>query len=134
MDYVHKRLDPVDNVTAEGSAINLLQDLAHDRRKYTFMGILNFVNQVLNRYLETPKTQKTASQKDGALRMVGCLLHEILRKKSPVSSMMETFFVNHVFPEFTSDFPFLRARVIISYKHLARSRVGSAASNSQTKR
>jgi hypothetical protein len=88
----------------------MLIDLAHDRKKHTFMGILGFINTVLVNYLETPEEQKNEREKDGALAMIGSLANELLAKKSPVTNIMDTF-VTHVFPEFKSRFPYLRARV-----------------------
>ncbi|KAI7872425.1 armadillo-type protein [Spinellus fusiger] len=111
VEYVHKKVDPFEDMeSSQTHAINFLVVLARDRKKHTFMTILNFINTVLNRYLETPDAQKNGREKDGALCMISCLAHEILKKKSPVATMMEPFFVTHVFPEFKSQFPFLRAR------------------------
>jgi hypothetical protein len=101
------------------NAINLLIDLARDRKKHTFMGILTFINGVLNKYLETPSEQRNGREKDGALCMIGCLADQILRKKSPVAGMMEPFFVTHIIPEFKSPFPFLRARACDITKHFS---------------
>lgn len=89
----------------------MLIDLARDRKKHTFMNILGFINDVLNRYMETPEEQKNGRDKDGALCMIGALASVILGNKSEVANMMEPFFVTHVFPEFKSRFPYLRARV-----------------------
>ncbi|KAL0098010.1 armadillo-type protein [Phycomyces blakesleeanus] len=111
VEYVHKKIDPLDDLDSPQMTVtNLLIDLAQDRKKHTFMGILGFVNHVLNKYIDTPEDQKNGREKDGALCMIGCLSQQILEKKSNVSGMMEPFFVTHVFPEFKSRFPFLRAR------------------------
>jgi hypothetical protein len=115
-------------------ASNLLIDMARHRRKQTFMNILAFTNDLLTKYLETAPELRSGKEKDGALNIVGCLSNEILAKVSfgeeyrhthslmtdlyglyhwqhTVAAMMEPFFVTHVFPEFDSRFPFLRARV-----------------------
>lgn len=94
------------NVTA------LLIDLVRDRKKFTFMNILGFINNVLNQYSETPEDQKNGRDKDGALCMIGALANEILASDENIVGMMEPFFVTHVFPEFKSRFPYLRARVV----------------------
>ncbi|CEG80018.1 hypothetical protein RMATCC62417_14413 [Rhizopus microsporus] len=83
------------------------------------MGILNFVNGVLNRYLEAPEDQKNPREKDGALCMIGGLSYQVLQKNSPVANMMEPFFVTHVFPEFKSKYPFLRARACDLTRHFS---------------
>ncbi|KAI7886446.1 ARM repeat-containing protein [Lichtheimia hyalospora FSU 10163] len=120
VEYVHKKIDPLmDFDSPQTNAINLLIDLARDRKKHTFMGILNFINSVLTRYLETPDEQKNGREKDGALCMIGCLAHQVLRQKSPVANMMEPFFVTHVFPEFKSRFPYLRARACDMTRHFS---------------
>jgi hypothetical protein len=111
VEYVHKKVDPLDDIHSPvTNASNLLISLARDRKKHTFMGILGFINSVLNKYLETPDEQKNGREKDGALNMIACLSYQVLQKKSPVAGMMENFFVTHVIPEFKSRFPYLRAR------------------------
>lgn len=120
VEYVHKKIDPLmDFNSPVTNTINLLIDLARDRKKHTFMGILGFINNVLNKYLETPDAQKNGREKDGALHMIGCLAHQVLRQKSPVANMMEPFFVTHVFPEFKSRFPYLRARACDMTRHFS---------------
>lgn len=120
VEYVHKKIDPLmDFDSPQTNATNLLIDLARDRKKHTFMGILGFINNVLNKYMETPDEQKDGREKDGALCMIGCLSHQVLRKKSPVANMMEPFFVTHVFPEFKSRFPYLRARACDMTRHFS---------------
>ncbi|CAO3651162.1 unnamed protein product [Cunninghamella echinulata] len=111
IDFVHKKIDPLEDFNSpQVNVTNLLINLAHNRKKHTFMGILGFINNVLVAYLETPEDQKNGREKDGALAMIGCLANDILAKKSPVANMMDGFFVTHVFPEFKSRFPYLRAR------------------------
>jgi hypothetical protein len=90
-------------------AIHLLMDLATDRKKHTFMSMLNFINRVLTES-QTNDEQQRAREKDGALRLMGALAPQILGRKSQVVDQMESFFVAHVFPEFKSPFPYLRAR------------------------
>ncbi|KAI8376325.1 armadillo-type protein [Radiomyces spectabilis] len=120
VEYVHKKVDPLEDFhSPQTNATNFLIDLARDRKKHTFMGILGFINSVLNKYLETPEEQKDGREKDGALCMIACLSHQVLKKKSPVANMMEPFFVTHVFPEFKSRFPFLRARACDMAKHFS---------------
>lgn len=110
VEFVHKRIDPLEDFhSPHMHASNLLIDMARHRRKQTFMHILTFTNELLTKYLETSPEQRNGKEKDGALNIVGCLSNEILEKQA-VASMMEPFFVTHVFPEFDSPFPFLRAR------------------------
>lgn len=109
-------IDPLEDFhSTQNNVTTLLIDLARDRKKHTFMNILGFINNVLNRYMETPEEQKNGRDKDGALCMIGALASVILGNKSQVANMMEPFFVTHVFPEFKSRFPYLRARVSTYY-------------------
>ncbi|CAG8569447.1 9240_t:CDS:10 [Ambispora leptoticha] len=111
VEYIHKKIDPFEDLTSPSIvATTLLMDLAKYRKKYTFTGILSFVNSVLNTYLEASPEAKDPRAKDGALSMVGCLADMVLRKKSDMAHLMEGFFTTHVFPEFRSQYPFLRAR------------------------
>ncbi|CAG8526480.1 11131_t:CDS:10 [Ambispora gerdemannii] len=111
VEYVHKKIDPLEDLTSPSMvAINLLMDLAKYRKKYTFTGILSFVNSILNTYLESSPEARDPRAKDGALRMVGCLADMVLSKKSNMAHLMEGFFTTHVFPEFRSQYHFLRAR------------------------
>jgi hypothetical protein len=120
VEFVHKKVDPLEDFhSPQTNAMNFLIDLARDRKKYTFMGILNFVNGILNKYLEAPEDQKNPKEKDGALAMIGGLSYQVLQKKSPVANMMEPFFVTHVFPEFKSAHPFLRARACDLTRHFS---------------
>lgn len=120
VEFVHKKVDPLEDFhSPQTNAMNFLIDLARDRKKHTFMGILNFVNGVLNRYLEAPEDQKNPREKDGALCMIGGLSYQVLQKSSPVANMIEPFFVTHVFPEFKSKYPFLRARACDLTRHFS---------------
>ncbi|KAI8976466.1 armadillo-type protein [Pilobolus umbonatus] len=118
VEFVHKKVDPFEDFhSPQTNAMNFLIDLARDRKKFTFMGILNFVNGILHKYLEAPEAQKNPKEKDGALCMIGGLSYLVLQKNSAVANMMEPFFVTHVFPEFKSAHPFLRSRACDLTRH-----------------
>ncbi|KAI8645751.1 armadillo-type protein [Parasitella parasitica] len=120
VDYVHKKIDPFEDIrSAQHNATTLLIDLASNRKKHSFMNILGFINGVLNSYMETPEDQKNGRDKDGALCMIGALAPIILTSSPEVADMMETFFVTHVFPEFNSRFPYLRARACDITRHFS---------------
>ncbi|RUS35493.1 armadillo-type protein [Jimgerdemannia flammicorona] len=81
VEYVHKKVDPLEDFHSPvTNAINFLIDLARDRKKHTFMGILGFANNILSKYSESPLEAKLPREKDGALCMIGCLAELILRK------------------------------------------------------
>ena len=109
-EYLHRKLNFYEEVSApDVSATNFLVSLTTSRRKETFT-ILNFINQIVNKYEAAPDAEKNAREKEGALRMIGTLSGVILGKKSPIADQVEYFFVRHVFPEFRSPHGFLRAR------------------------
>jgi hypothetical protein len=109
-EYLHRKLNFYEDVTApDVAATNFLVTLTKSRRKQTF-SVLNFVNEIVNRYEAAPDNEKNPREKEGALRMIGTLSGVILGKKSPIADQVEYFFVRHVFPEFRSPHGFLRAR------------------------
>lgn len=109
-EYLHRKLNFYEEVGApDVAATNFLVTLTKARRKQTF-AVLNYVNDVVNRYEAAPDDQKNPREKEGALRMIGTLSGVILGKKSPIADQVEYFFVRHVFPEFRSPHGFLRAR------------------------
>lgn len=109
-EYLHRKLNFYEEVSApDVAATNFLVTLTKARRKQTF-AVLNFVNDIVNKYESAPDDQKNPREKEGALRMIGTLSSVILGKKSPIADQVEYFFVRHVFPEFRSPHGFLRAR------------------------
>ncbi|KAF9140555.1 hypothetical protein BGX30_006367, partial [Mortierella sp. GBA39] len=109
VEYVHAKIDVLEDFTSPSTAATNFMTVMARYRQNAFMQILALANSVLQKYNESPAEAKNPREKDGALVMIGALAPLILRKKS-LSSMMEPFFVNHVFPEFKSQYPFLRAR------------------------
>ncbi|KAF2153799.1 ARM repeat-containing protein [Myriangium duriaei CBS 260.36] len=109
-EYLHRKLNFYEEATApDVAATNFLITLTKSRRKQTFE-VLQFINEVVNRYEAAPDEQKNPREKEGALRMIGTLAPVILGKKSPIADQVEYFFVRHVFPEFRSKHGYLRAR------------------------
>ncbi|CAG8577467.1 17791_t:CDS:10, partial [Gigaspora margarita] len=122
VDYIHKKMDPLEDFNSHtAAAVSFLMDLAKLRKKYTFMGIMEFINTILTTYQNAPIDAKNPRYKDGALKMIGCLSDMVMRKKSGVAHLMEGFLITHVFSEFQSPYPFLRARacdMIIKFDRL----------------
>ncbi|KAG0229469.1 hypothetical protein BGW42_001559 [Actinomortierella wolfii] len=118
VEYVHSRIDMVEDFTnPTAAAISFLTVMARYRQN-AFMQALGLCNNILTKYNESPAEAKDPRQKDGALVMIGSLAPLILRKKS-LSKMMEPFFVAHVFPEFKSQHPYLRARACEMMNHFS---------------
>ncbi|KAF9397483.1 hypothetical protein BGX21_008820, partial [Mortierella sp. AD011] len=109
VEYVHAKVDKLEDFTSPSTAaINFMTVMAR-YRKNAFMQILALANNVLQKYSEAPAEAKNPREKDGALVVIGNLAPLILRKKS-LATMMEPVFTTHVFPDFKSQYPFLRAR------------------------
>ncbi|KAG0017779.1 hypothetical protein BGZ80_007926 [Entomortierella chlamydospora] len=109
VEYVHAKVDKLEDFTSPSTAaINFMTVMAR-YRKNAFMQILALANTVLQKYSEAPAEAKNPREKDGALVVIGNLAPLILRKKS-LAAMMEPVFTTHVFPDFKSQYPFLRAR------------------------
>ncbi|KAF9898563.1 hypothetical protein BX616_003874, partial [Lobosporangium transversale] len=109
VEYVHAKIDMLEDFTSpSAAAVNFLTVMARYRQN-AFMQTLTLANNVLQKYSEASTDSKNPREKDGALVMIGALSTLILRKKS-LAGMMEPLFVNHVFPELKSQYPFLRAR------------------------
>ncbi|KAG9323012.1 hypothetical protein KVV02_008080 [Mortierella alpina] len=118
VEYVHTNIDALEDFTsARTAAINFMTTMARYRQN-AFMQVLATSNSVLQKYNESPVEARIPHEKDGALVMIGALAPLILRKKS-FASMMEPFFVNHIFPEFKSQYPFLRARACEMANHFS---------------
>ncbi|RKP25760.1 armadillo-type protein [Syncephalis pseudoplumigaleata] len=111
VDFVNKKSDPLEDMRSPTSAsITLLFDLVRDRKKVTFMPILNFLSTTLMRYQQSPPESRNPREKDGALCMMGCLADQMLLKTSPVRAQLEELVMVHIYPEFTSPVAYLRAR------------------------
>ncbi|RKP10883.1 armadillo-type protein [Thamnocephalis sphaerospora] len=111
VDYINKKADPLEDLRSPTTAAtNLLLDLVRDRKKLTFLPILNFVNTTLMTYQQAAPEARNYREKDGALCMMGCLADHMLGKKSPVRAQMEEFVMVHIYPEFRSQVPYLRSR------------------------
>ncbi|CAZ80144.1 unnamed protein product [Tuber melanosporum] len=109
-EYLTRKINFYEEISApDVAATNFLITLSKCRRKQTFT-VINFINDVVNRYEAAPDNEKNYREKEGALRMIGTLSAIILGKGSPIADQVEYFFVRHVFPEFRSPHGFLRAR------------------------
>ena len=80
---------------------------ANTNRKGVLEPSIQFIMEILNTNPPDPM------KKDGALHMLGALAKKLSKKKE-YRNNMEIVLVRHVFPEFQSEYGFLRARVIIN--------------------
>ncbi|KAM6524094.1 Nonsense-mediated mRNA decay protein 5, variant 3 [Fusarium solani] len=109
-EYLHRKLNYFEEASApDVAATNFLVNLTKNRRKEVFE-ILKFVNVVVTEYEAAPDDKKNHIAKEGALRMIATLAPVILSKKSPIADEVEYFLVRFVFPDFSSQQGYLRAR------------------------
>ncbi|KAG9003232.1 hypothetical protein FRB94_007759 [Tulasnella sp. JGI-2019a] len=103
VEYVRFAISEFEDYNSPRSAaVGFLLNLATTRAKTEFMGILNFINSVLN-----AGTAVTPEDKYAALTMIVALAAVIMRN-SEVRPAMEAFCVNHVLPEFASPVGLMR--------------------------
>ncbi|CAG8636899.1 7853_t:CDS:2, partial [Acaulospora morrowiae] len=58
-------------------------------KRYTFMGIMGFISTILTTYISASPENQNPQQKDGALKILGCLSDIVLRKKYGIAQLME---------------------------------------------
>ncbi|KAG0306184.1 hypothetical protein BGZ98_002842 [Dissophora globulifera] len=118
VEYVHAKIDVLEDFNSPATAATNFMAVMARYRQNAFMQVLSLANNVLQKYNESSAESRNPREKDGALVMIGALAPLILRKKS-LASNMETFFVNHVFSEFKSQYPYLRARACEMVNHFS---------------
>lgn len=95
-EFIHPRL------TATQVVISLVKNRGQD----VIDGVSAFLNTILQNYLNGSQNHV---EKDGSLQLIGSLAVPLFRKKK-YASQIEPLLVTHVFPDFRSNVPFLRAR------------------------
>ncbi|QRV92799.1 importin beta N-terminal domain [Ceratobasidium sp. AG-Ba] len=88
--------------TPFGMATIFISGIAATRTKAVFEPMLNFINSVLGNPNATPQNRF------GAHRMTACLA-SVIMKHPEAKGVMESYIVTHVFPDFNSEHPYLRA-------------------------
>ncbi|PLW19345.1 hypothetical protein PCANC_09135 [Puccinia coronata f. sp. avenae] len=107
-DYVRSQFaEFFDDICSNPSniAAGFVLALASGRKKTMFMSLLTFITDVCAKY----PAEKTARDKDGALRSLAHLASVITETKS-IRPNIEEFFSTYIFPEFRSEHAFIRAR------------------------
>ncbi|CAD6891703.1 unnamed protein product [Tilletia laevis] len=103
-DYVRSQTEGNDDhASPTFAAKDFLTLLVTKRAKTTLQPQLEFITAVITGY---PGTYN-AAQKDGALRMC-CALSSLMVKHPLVADTLDSFVLNHVVPELTSEHRFLR--------------------------
>nr|XP_026265342.1 importin-7 [Urocitellus parryii] len=102
-EYIRMKFDVFEDFISPTTAAQTLLFTACSKRKEVLQKTMGFCYQILTEPNADPR------KKDGALHMIGSLA-EILLKKKIYKDQMEYMLQNHVFPLFSSDLGYMRAR------------------------
>ncbi|KAJ3293673.1 hypothetical protein HDU79_012041 [Rhizoclosmatium sp. JEL0117] len=113
IEYVQKKMGDYsyeDRVNPVDAAEYLLHATVSKRFAQVFNEVLQFIMQILQGAADSLTNEASARRKSGAIRVVLAISDSIMDdKKSPIHAQMESFFAQHIFPEFKSRFGFMRA-------------------------
>lgn len=113
VEYIKTKYDVFEDFVSPVNAARQLVFVVCNKRKVVLEQAMVFAMQVLqNQALD-------ARQKDGILHIIGAVA-PVLLKKNMYKDQVETMLVNYVFPEFTSQHGFLRARACWVLKSFAK--------------
>ncbi|XP_005989743.1 importin-7 isoform X2 [Latimeria chalumnae] len=102
-EYIRMKFDVFEDFISPSTAAQTLLFTACSKRKEVLQKTMGFCYQILTVPNADPR------KKDGALHMIGSLA-EILLKKKIYKDQMEFMLQNHVFPLFTNELGYMRAR------------------------
>jgi len=121
-EYARQESDVMDFYNPRVTAVGLLLDLLVIRGKKGehLFNYLAHINHVFQRYqhiqqLSPPEQQRLAIEKYGAIYSIGSM-SGVIQKNQTLKGTVENMLVSHVFPDFTSPFPFLRAVACWTFK------------------
>ena len=110
LEFVRTRFDIMEDYRNPAvAAKSFIHCLATRKKKVMLMPILMFANDLLGRCASDKPSVENARRKDGLLCILGCIA-EVLLKQDDLAKQLEKLVELHVFPEFDSPYPFLRAR------------------------
>lgn len=90
VDYINQKLDPMDDYRSHiAGSMNLVMELSRDRSKVVFLPLLQFINEIAMRYLDTPAEQRNYAEKDGALMLIGLISNQTIGKVYIFCSQIE---------------------------------------------
>ena len=126
-EYIHKRLDPFEDLESiSWAASNLLGTMVKKRKKSVFLCLLSFINEIFVGFSNPASPYyKNIRAKEGALMIVGTISSTILDTPE-LKGQTEALIMSSVLPDMSSDSPFLRARacwVIQNYEDLRYSTI-----------
>lgn len=109
-EYIRIKYDVFEDFLSPVIAAQTLFYSAASKRKEVLQKAMGFCMQVLTQPQVDPR------QKDGALHIIGAVAEVILKRKI-YKDQAEMLLATHVFPEFSSEHGFLRARAAWVLKH-----------------
>jgi len=109
-EYLRKEFNIMEDFYSPKSAASLIIiDLGRNRGKNHLNSLMSFVGMCMMRYLSTPEHEKNSQEKDGCMTVIG-ELEDKLRAEPAYKSQLEGLIMQHIYPEFNSQFPWLRAK------------------------
>lgn len=126
-EYVHKRLDPYEDLESiSWAASHLLGNMVKRRKKSVFHVLLCFINEIFVGFSNPSSAYyNNIRTKEGALLVVGTISSTILEAPE-LKGQTEALVMSAVLPDMCAESPFLRARacwVIQNYEDLRYSTV-----------
>lgn len=110
-EYIHTILDQFEDTSSpENAIISFLFTLVEKRGQITLQPLMEFIYNKLNECNQKPDTIEIAKDKESAMRILGPIAHKLISPKYQLVSQMEDFLKTFIFPNFQSNYPFLRAR------------------------
>lgn len=110
-EYIHSILDQFEDISSpENAIISFLFTLVEKRGKTTLQPLMTFIYDTLNQCNQRPASIENAKDMESAMRMLGPLANKLSRPSCELNSQMEDFLKTFIFPNFQSQYPFLRAR------------------------
>ncbi|PRP84900.1 hypothetical protein PROFUN_07554 [Planoprotostelium fungivorum] len=109
-EYLRKEFDIEEDFYSPKSAASLIIiDLGRNRGKNHLNPMMSFVGMSMMRYLQATEKERNPQEKDGCMAVIG-ELEDKLRITPSYQSQLENLIIQHIYPEFTSPHPWLRAK------------------------
>lgn len=110
-EYIHTILDQFeDSSSPENAIISFLFTLVEKRGQITLQPLMEFIYTKLNECNQKQDSIEVAKDKESAMRILGPIAHKLISPKYQLVGQMEEFLKTFIFPNFQSNYPFLRAR------------------------
>jgi len=111
VEFIRSRADIYEDLVSPSTAATALLQTVVRKRKQMLDRVMTFVYNQLNSPAPSPQV------KSGAFHVIGCLA-SVLTKKDIYKDKLEAILLQYVFPEFQSEFPFLRSKAYWVLQHV----------------